>query len=75
MHTLRRYFESQIGFDPSEELELTDWLTVPEQKLLEVTAGCVYHDGLGKLEEVRARLARWAMISARGSSPLAWCVT
>jgi hypothetical protein len=56
VHTLRRFFESQIGLNPYEELKPTDWLTVPEQKLLEVTAGRVYHDGLGELEEVRAKL-------------------
>jgi hypothetical protein len=57
VHTIRRFFESQIGLNPYEELEPTDWLIIPEQKLLEVTAGRVYHDGLGELEEVRARLA------------------
>jgi hypothetical protein len=57
VHTLKRFFESRIGLNPCEELKLTDWLTVPEQKLLEVTAGRVYHDGLGELQEVRARLA------------------
>jgi hypothetical protein len=57
VHTLRRFFESQIGLNPYEELRPTDWLTVPEQKLLEVTAGHVYHDGLGELEEIRANLA------------------
>ncbi len=57
VHTVRRFFESQIGLNPYEGLELTDWLIIPEQKLLELTAGRVYHDGLGELEEVRARLA------------------
>jgi hypothetical protein len=57
VHTIRRFFESHIGLNPNEELGPIDWLAVPEQKLLEVTAGCVYHDGLGELEAVRARLA------------------
>ena len=57
VHTIRRFFESQIGLNPYERLGPIDWLTIPEQKLLEVSAGCVYHDGLGELEEVRARLA------------------
>jgi hypothetical protein len=56
-YTIRRFFESQIGLNPYEELGPIDWFTVPEQKLLEVSAGCVYHDGLGELEAVRARLA------------------
>jgi len=34
-----------------------DWLTVPEQRLLAVTSGRVYHDGLGEtLIEARERL-------------------
>ena len=49
LHTLRRFFESRMGSNPYEESELT----VPEQKLLAVTAGRVYHDGLGELEEIR----------------------
>jgi hypothetical protein len=57
VHTLRRYFESQIGLNLYAELEPTHWLIVPEQKLLEVTAGRVYHDGLGELEKIRAKLA------------------
>jgi hypothetical protein len=57
VHTLARYFESRIGLNLYSELEPTDWLIIPEQKLLEVTAGRVYHDGLGELEELRARLA------------------
>jgi hypothetical protein len=57
VHTIRRFFESHIGLNPYEVLGPIDWLTVPGQKLLEVTAGCVYHDGLGELEAVRARLA------------------
>ncbi len=46
-----------LGVDPFGELTAVDWLLVPQQKLLEVTAGCVYHDGLGILEALRAKLA------------------
>jgi hypothetical protein len=34
-----------------------DWLTTPQQRLLEVTAGAVFHDGLGELEPLRRSLA------------------
>ena len=57
VHTVRRFFVSHLGLDPSGDLPPADWLTLPEQRLLEVTAGAVYHDGLGKLEPIRARLA------------------
>lgn len=46
-----------LGVDPFGELTAVDWLLMPQQKLLEVTAGRVYHDGLGVLEPVRAKLA------------------
>ena len=46
-----------LGFDPRAELSVRDWLTTPQQLLLEVTGGAVFHDGLGELGAVRAALA------------------
>jgi hypothetical protein len=46
-----------LGVDPFGELSAIDWLLIPQQKLLEITAGRVYHDGLGVLEPVRSKLA------------------
>ncbi|HEX6606636.1 MAG TPA: DUF4037 domain-containing protein [Chloroflexia bacterium] len=57
VHTIRGFFMRQLGLDPSDALQPADWLTLSEQRLLEVTAGAVYHDGLGELESIRARLA------------------
>jgi hypothetical protein len=54
--TLRGFFQSYVGFDLNRELEVADWLTLPEQKLRAITAGAVYHDDLG-LEAVRERFA------------------
>jgi hypothetical protein len=48
---------SWLGVDPFGEISAVDWLLMPQQKLLEVTAGRVYHDGLGLLERVREKLA------------------
>jgi hypothetical protein len=56
IHAVRPFFESSLGRNPYE-MTPADWLLVPQQKLLEVTAGRVYHDGLGTLEDVRQRLA------------------
>ena len=56
VHTVRCFFSGWTGLDPFEQWGPADWLCVPQQKLLEVTAGRVYHDGLGELEEARARL-------------------
>jgi hypothetical protein len=48
---------SWLGVDPFQALTAADWLAIPQQKLLEVTAGRVFHDGLGVLEPIRAKLA------------------
>jgi hypothetical protein len=56
IYTVRSFFEARLGFDPSREITVTDWLTSPQQRLLALGRGEVYHDGLGKLEEVRERL-------------------
>ncbi|MFE4519345.1 DUF4037 domain-containing protein [Kitasatospora sp. NPDC056783] len=39
------------------EPDVLDWLALPQQRLLEVTAGAVFHDGPGELTAVRRRLA------------------
>ena len=47
-----------LGFDPRVSVTLLDWLATPWQRFAEVTGGAVFHDGLGELHQVRARL-RW----------------
>ncbi|MFC1443765.1 DUF4037 domain-containing protein [Streptacidiphilus sp. N1-10] len=52
------WLSGALGFDPLDHRPgLLDWLAVPGQRLLEVTAGAVYHDGLGRLTDARAALA------------------
>ncbi|MEU0452923.1 DUF4037 domain-containing protein [Streptomyces sp. NPDC006129] len=51
------WFTEQLGFDPGRGVTLTDWLATPTQRLAEVTAGAVFHDGLGRLAPARERLA------------------
>jgi len=54
INTLQHY----LGNDYSVfDLRLTDWLTIPEQKLLEVTSGKVFHDGLGELNKIREKFS------------------
>jgi hypothetical protein len=43
-----------LGLDHADDLFPADWLSIPEQRLLTLTAGAVYHDGIG-LEELRRR--------------------
>lgn len=57
VHVARHYFAARLGCDPSAELRMADWLSAPEQILLELTAGAVYHDGYGEVSALRARLA------------------
>jgi hypothetical protein len=47
----------ELGVDSVEELSVNDWLSFPEQKLLEVTAGEVFYDGLDQLLPLREKLA------------------
>jgi hypothetical protein len=47
----------ELGVDAVDHLSMGDWLTFPEQKLLELTAGAVYHDGLGQLAPMREQLS------------------
>jgi len=53
--TLRSFFEARLNFDPTRKIGVTDWLTFPQQRLLEVVSGEVYHDGLGQLQKIREK--------------------
>ena len=55
--TLARFLQERLRIASVANLDVLDWLTFSEQALLEVTAGAVFHDGLGTLEETRHRLA------------------
>lgn len=54
---LSSWLENQLGFDPILRVSLLDWLATPTQRLAEVTAGAVFHDGSGDLTRARERLA------------------
>ena len=55
--TIGRFMADHLPFDPLAELTAADWLVTPQQKLLAVTKGQVYADGLGELTAVRQKLA------------------
>jgi len=70
--SIRGFFNDYLDVDPYGEIETADWLTFTEQRLLTVTRGAVYHDGLA-LESIRARLAYyphdvWLYLLAAGWS-------
>lgn len=54
--TVAGFLHAALGFDPREGIARTDWLVTPAQVLLSMTAGAVYHDGLGELEPARQAL-------------------
>jgi hypothetical protein len=54
--TLSSWLHGQLGFDAAAPATTLDWLATPQQKLIEVVRGAVYHDGLNALEQVRAGL-------------------
>jgi len=54
VQTMAGFFRDYLGFELDQEIAPPDWLTFPEQKLLTIVAGEVYHDELG-LQAVRDR--------------------
>ena len=55
INTVEDYFERYLGLKTEGELSAANWLSFSEHKLLAVTSGKVFHDGLGSLERVRQR--------------------
>jgi hypothetical protein len=56
-HSVRGLFRARLGCDVVGKISIGDWLTFPQQRLLELTSGEVYHDGLGELKKIRQRLS------------------
>jgi uncharacterized protein DUF4037 len=55
--SLDEWLRDRLGFNPSEGVPLREWLSTPQEILLELTAGAVFHDGVGELAAVRDALA------------------
>jgi hypothetical protein len=55
--TLDDWLPAQLKLDPRHGVPLLAWLTMPQQHLLQVTAGGVWHDDSGVLTAVRQQLA------------------
>ena len=53
--TITSFFNLSLNFNPYSKIKALDWLTFPEQKLLEITSGKVYYDGLRELNPIRAK--------------------
>ena len=57
IETIESFFGWYLGCNPYERITAADWLTFSEHKLLGVTSGKVFHDGLGELERVRQQFS------------------
>jgi hypothetical protein len=56
VQTVAAFCRCQLGFDPRIGMNTVDWLVVPQQRLLGVSAGRVFYDGLSELGPLRERL-------------------
>lgn len=57
VHTLAAWTWRQLGINAHVEAAPADWLGLPEQRLLTVTAGAVFRDDIGELQALRQRLS------------------
>ncbi|MBE2271732.1 MAG: DUF4037 domain-containing protein [Anaerolinea sp.] len=55
--TRREFLLNALAWDGESALTAADWLTFPQQRLRAITAGGVWHSGLGELDRVREALA------------------
>jgi uncharacterized protein DUF4037 len=55
--TLGDWLRSRLGFDLRRGVSTRDWLATPQQILLEMTRGAVFHDDSGELTAARETLA------------------
>jgi hypothetical protein len=53
--TIKSFLKTRLGISESKKLKTTDWLQMPQQRLLVVTGGAVFHDDIG-LNKVRRQL-------------------
>lgn len=55
IETIEGFFRWYLGCNPYKAITAADWLSFSEHKLLAVTSGKVFHDGLGELENIRQK--------------------
>jgi hypothetical protein len=57
VETVTEFFNRYLGCNPFGEIRAADWLTFSEHKLLAVTSGKVFCDGLEELEPIRQKFS------------------
>lgn len=68
--TVKSHLHDHLDLDATGPISVQDWLTLPEQRLIMITGGPVFHDEVG-LQEARDRLAYyphdvWLLLLAAG---------
>lgn len=76
IQTLRDFVRGMLNIDLTAPLNNVDWLLIPQEQLLEMTAGEVYRDDLGELTRLRETLAWyprdvWILLMAAGWTRIA----
>ena len=56
--TIRLLLRRHLAVDSVSDLGMLDWLTFPEQRLLELTSGEIFHDPRGELARLHGTLCR-----------------
>ncbi|MHA2046257.1 MAG: DUF4037 domain-containing protein [Candidatus Thorarchaeota archaeon] len=56
INTVSAFFIEYLGFNPTQDLRIVDWLVLPQQMLLSIANGRVFHDDLEKLKPIVAKL-------------------
>lgn len=56
INTISGFFIEYLGFNPIEDLRIIDWLVLPQQVLLSISNGRVFHDGLEKMKDIISKL-------------------
>jgi hypothetical protein len=56
LHTVRGFVRSVLNVEYDQEWQASDWLAFPSQDLRSLTCGQLFHDGLGQLTALRAKL-------------------
>jgi Domain of unknown function (DUF4037) len=59
VYTVDGWLIDQLGFSAGAALTTEQWLLAPQQRLLGITTGAVYHDSVGELARVRSMLTRF----------------
>jgi hypothetical protein len=47
IYGIREFFIKHVNFDPYKEIKSVDWLQFPEQRLLTIKEGSIFHDDIG----------------------------